>query len=66
MLEGLQVHFERIIELGNRAGENDGPARSVFLDDGKAVGAGEPPDFSDIGRIRAVSLGELLSAQVTI
>ena len=66
MLEGLQVHLERIVELGNRAGEDDGPARRVFLDDRKAVGVGELPDKGDIGRVGAVLPSELLAAQMAI
>ena len=65
VLEGLQVHLERVVELGNRAGEDDGPARRVLLDDSETVGVGELPDHGDVGGIGAKLLRELLAAQVT-
>ena len=53
VLESLRVYLERIIELGNRAGEDDCAARRVFLDDSQTVSAGKLPDFRDVGRIRS-------------
>jgi hypothetical protein len=66
VLESLKVHVERIIELGNCAGEDDCTARRVFLDDSQTVSAGKLPDFRNIGRIGSVLLSELFAAEMPI
>jgi hypothetical protein len=66
VLESLKVYLERIIELGNRAGEDDCTARRVFLDDSQTASAGKLPDFRDVGWIGSVLLSELLAAQMPI
>ena len=66
VLESLKVHLERIIELGNRAGEDDCTDRQVFLDDSQTVSAGKLPDFRDVGGIGSVLLSELIAAQMPI
>jgi hypothetical protein len=59
--EVLQLDAER---LGNRHGENHGPACDVYLDDGEAEAAREFRDFLDVFRIRTVACPEILSFNV--
>jgi hypothetical protein len=65
MLECFEIDIESAVELGNRAGEHDGPACGVFLDDHEAVRVGELPDCGNVRRISPELLRELLAAQVT-
>ena len=66
MFEGLKIDFECVVELGNSAGENDGPARRIFLDDNETVSAGELPDDGNVCGIGSELSGELLAAQMPI
>jgi hypothetical protein len=66
MLEGLQIDPERVVELGNRTGEDDGPPRGVLLYDDKTMSVGELSDGGNVRRISAKLSRKLLAAKMTI
>jgi len=66
VLEGLQIDPERVVELGNRTGEDDGPARCVLLYDDKTVRVGELPDGGNVRGFGAELSRKLLAGQMTI
>jgi hypothetical protein len=66
MLECLQIHPECVVELSNRAGENDGAARRVLLDDDETLCVGKLSDHGNVCGIGAELPGKLFAAQMPI
>ena len=66
MLESFQIDLERVVELGDRTGKDNRPARRVFLDDHETMRVGELPDRRHVRGIGAELLRVLLAAEVTV
>src|SRR5271154_1839575 len=64
MLEPLQVHAERGVELSYGCREHHGAPPGVFLDDREAVGAGKFLDRCHIGVVGAKLLLEFVTREM--
>ena len=65
MLELLEFHSERIVELRHRAGQHDRLPARVHVNDRKAVLAGKSFEGFDVGRIGAELSVVFLMSQMT-
>ena len=56
---------ERLAELGNGTRGRYRPARGIHLTDGEIITPQERGDLLDVGRVRAILLGELFRGKAT-